>query len=241
MSEGRKTVLITGGSRGIGKALVERFKSNGWQVATCATSLENLQGSPADLTFACDVGSATSVKAGIAAVRERFTNIDVLINNAGLAGTSSFDPEADDSHWHRIVDVNLHGTYYMCKYALPLLRDNGRIINVASVLGLNSVPDQAAYCAAKHGVIGLTKSLASMLASRQITVNAICPGWVETDMARGRFEELDLTLASVNQSVPIGEITQPDEVAEMAVYLASPAAGKVTGQSLVIDAGSMLW
>lgn len=163
--------------------------------------------------------------------------IDVVINNAGLAGTNSLDASDDDAFWNQIIDVNLNGTYYISKYALPQMNDGGRIINVASVLALKGVPDQTAYCAAKHGVLGFTRSLAHALAPRRITVNVICPGWTRTDMAHGRMAELGMTEASLKGSVPLGRFIEPVEIAQMAAYLASDAASGVTGQSFTIDGG----
>ena len=135
------------------------------------------------------------------------------MNSAGLAGANTLD--GDDALWHAIISANLHGTYYCCKAALPLLPDgSGRIVNIASVLGLRGVPDQTAYCAAKHGVVGFTRALALALAPRGITVNAICPGWVDTDMARQRFAELGITAEAAAAGVPTGHIATPAEVAD---------------------------
>jgi NAD(P)-dependent dehydrogenase (short-subunit alcohol dehydrogenase family) len=170
----------------------------------------------------------------------RLGRLDALICNAGLAGSNSLDPDASDELWHRILDVNLHGTYHFCKHAAPHLPDRtGRIINVASVLALKGVPDQTAYCAAKHGVLGFTRALALALAPRGITVNAICPGWTRTEMARERMRELGLTEEALKAGVPLGRMIEPAEVAELALYLASPRAGGITGQALTLDGGAL--
>ena len=241
-SEKNKVALITGGSRGIGKALVERFKREGFSVITCATRIENLKDSPADLKLACKVENPVEVKAMIQTSITQFKKIDVLVNNAGLAGGNSLDPSESDELWHQIMDVNLHGTYYLCKYAAPYLSDHsGRIINISSVLGLKGVPDQTAYCAAKHGVIGFTKAFALHLAPRKITVNAVCPGWVKTDMAHGRMKELGLTEASLEKSVPLARMIEPSEIADFVYVLStSPASHMITGQALTIDGGALL-
>ncbi len=235
---GSKVALITGGSRGMGLAMVKRFQKDGYRVATCATSLENAQKSGADFAFACDVSKRDQVKAGIAAVIQALGRLDVLVNNAGLAGTNQLDPSDDDSFWEQIIDVNLNGSYYMAKYALPHLPDrSGRIIHIASVLALKGVPDQTAYCAAKHGVLGFTRALAHFTAPRGITVNVICPGWTRTDMAFQRFGELGMTEESLKSGVPLGRFIEPEEIAAAVAYLASDAASGITGQSLTIDGG----
>lgn len=236
--DGARVVFVTGASRGIGAALVDRFHAAGYRVAACARTLPT---SPhVDLALECDVKEVELVKRCIAAIVERFGRLDVVVNNAGLAGTNSLDPADDDAFWHDIVGVNLHGTYYVSKYALPHLPDgSGRIINISSVLGLKGVPDQTAYTAAKHGVVGFTRALAHYAAPRRITVNAICPGWTRTPMATGRMKDLGLDDAALAQSVPIGRILEPAEVAEFAFYLAGDAAAGITGQALVIDGGAL--
>ncbi len=221
----------------MGLAMVGHFKALGFKVAACATSLEGAKKGSPDFAFVCDVSNRDQVKAGVAATVKALGKIDVVINNAGLAGTNSLDVSDDDAFWNQIIDVNLNGTYYISKYALPHMNDGGRIINVASVLALKGVPDQTAYCAAKHGVLGFTRSLAHALASRRITVNVICPGWTRTDMAHGRMAELGMTEASLKRSVPLGRFIEPAEIAQMAAYLASEAASGVTGQSFTIDGG----
>jgi NAD(P)-dependent dehydrogenase (short-subunit alcohol dehydrogenase family) len=237
-----RVVLITGGSRGIGRALVEKFKDSGWSVATCGTSLEKLADSRADLKFQCDVRQSAEVSAGIKQVLNRFGQINVLINNAGLAGSNPLSPDNSDDLWQRILDVNLNGTYLMSKHVAPHLPDQtGRIINIASVLALKGVPDATAYCAAKHGVLGFTRAFAQTLAARKIPVNAICPGWTRTDMAIGRMSEIGITEKQLNDGVPFKRFVEPSEVADLAYFLAtSPASAMITGQAIVIDGGSLL-
>ena len=173
----------------------------------------------------------------MAALFAGLQRVDVLVNNAGLAGANAL--EGDDALWHAIIASNLHGTYHCCKAALPLLPDGtGRIVNIASVLGLRGVPDQTAYCAAKHGVVGFTRALALALAPRGITVNALCPGWVDTAMARQRFAELGITAEQAGQGVPTGRIATPEEVADAVAWLIRPEAGSITGHALPIDGGS---
>jgi NAD(P)-dependent dehydrogenase (short-subunit alcohol dehydrogenase family) len=231
-------VFVTGASRGIGASLVQRFHRGGFSVAACARS--PIESPHVDLALECDVKNADQVKRCVTSIIERFGRLDVVINNAGLAGTNSLDPADDDSFWHEVMGVNLHGTYYVCKQALPHLPDGrGRIVNISSVLGLKGVGDQTAYTTAKHGVIGFTRALAQFAAPRRITANAICPGWTRTAMAEGRMREIGLDEAALGRSVPLGRMLEPDEVAEFAFYLASESAGGITGQALVIDGGTL--
>jgi 3-oxoacyl-[acyl-carrier protein] reductase len=248
----KKTVFITGGTRGIGKAIVDKFKAENWNVATCGLSQKNLDHSAADLKMICDVGSAQEVKATLQSIVKKYGKIDVLINNAGLSGSNSLTPfsfsqtkegseENEDETWHRIIDTNLNGAYYVSKYGAPYLPDrSGRIINISSVLGLIGVPDASAYCAAKHGVIGLTRSFAQYLAPRKITVNSICPGWVRTDMGTERLAEIGLHENDLKTQVPLGRFIEPYEVADFVYFLASsPASSMITGKALTIDGGSL--
>ena len=235
-----RVAIVTGGSRGIGAVMVRMLKEAGYRVATCSRSLGSLEASPADHLFACDVSDVTQVKAGIEGTLQALGRIDAVINNAGLAGTNPMDPASDDELWHRILATNLDGPYYFSKYALPHLPDGaGRIVNVGSVLSLRGVPDQVAYSAAKHGVLGLTRALAHMAAPRRITVNCICPGWTRTEMAEGRMRALGLDEEALAASVPIGRFIEPEEVASLMLYLLSDVAAGGTGQALFIDGGSL--
>ncbi|MCF6274557.1 MAG: SDR family oxidoreductase [Robiginitomaculum sp.] len=132
----------------------------------------------------------------------------------------------------------MHGTYNVIQSALAHMPDNGRIINIASVLGLRGVPDQPAYCASKHAVVGLTRSLALRLAPRKITVNAVCPGWVKTDMSAKRAHELAVSTDALGHGVPLGRMALPEEVANLVHYIASDAARMITGQTLTLDGGA---
>ncbi len=223
--------VVTGGTRGIGRAVADRLAGEGWDVLTVARS--PVSGNPHRFV-ACDVADAGAVAAVFAPIRR----IDALINCAGIAGANRLDD--DDALWHAIISSNLHGTYHTCKAALPKLPDgSGRIVNVASVLGLRGVPDQTAYCAAKHGVVGFTRALALAVASRGITVNALCPGWVATEMAEQRYAELGINPEQAAAGVPTGRIATPEEIADAAVWLLRPESRGITGHALPIEGGGL--
>jgi NAD(P)-dependent dehydrogenase (short-subunit alcohol dehydrogenase family) len=225
-----KQAVVTGGTRGIGRAIADRLATEGWNVLILARrpteSPHRFQG--------CDVADANAVRAVFAGLHR----VDALVNCAGIAGVNRLD--GDDALWHAIIGSNLHGTYHCCKAALPLLPDGtGRVVNIASVLGLRGVPDQTAYCAAKHGVVGFTRALALSVAPRGITVNALCPGWVDTDMAEQRYAELAITAEQAAAEVPTGRIASVAEVADAVVWLLRPESRGITGHALPIDGGGL--
>jgi NAD(P)-dependent dehydrogenase (short-subunit alcohol dehydrogenase family) len=229
--------LVTGGTRGIGAAVAARLAAEGYDVVTVARR-QPAVGQAIGSFIACDVADAASVRAAFATVQARFGRLDALVTCAGIAGANTLD--GDDALWHTIVGSNLHGTYYCCKAAVPLLPDQtGRIVTVASVLGLRGVADQTAYCAAKHGVVGFTRSLALALAPRGIMVNAVCPGWVDTEMARQRYRELGITAAEAAAAVPTGRIASPEEVADAVAWLLRPGTRSISGHALPIEGGGL--
>ncbi|HET6184346.1 MAG TPA: SDR family NAD(P)-dependent oxidoreductase [Acetobacteraceae bacterium] len=230
----RRLALVTGGSRGIGRAIAARLAGEGWDVVAVARHAPDPL--PEDFAFrACDVSEPEAARAVIAGL----PRLDALIAAAGIAGAGPLDPSGDEL-WHRTIAGNLHATYYCCSAAVPRLPDRtGRIVTIASTLGLRGVPGQTAYCAAKHGVVGYTRALALALAPRGITVNAICPGWTDTDMAAQRFVELGISREQAAAGVPIGRIAAPEEIAALTSFLLSPEAASMTGLALPVDGGGL--
>ncbi len=176
---------------------------------------------------------------------DRFGTIDVLVNNAGLGGATHLDDlESEaDARWDAILATNLTAVFRVTRAASPHLSRGARVINLSSVLGRFGVPGYAAYCASKHGVIGLTRALALELAPRDITVNAICPGWVETEMARQgwlRFGSVEAGRDAAAKMAPLRRVLETEEIAGLAAYLASDDARSVTGQAIVADGGQVM-
>jgi NAD(P)-dependent dehydrogenase (short-subunit alcohol dehydrogenase family) len=214
-------------------------------VALCARSPIRDFPQERSLAVTMDVRDQKSVDAGIRRIVDRFGKIDVVVNNAGVSGVTPVDA-ADTSPWLDIIQTNVLGTYYVTRAAVPHVPNGGRIIMISSVLGKFGVPGYSAYCTAKTGLIGFTRSLALELAPRKITVNAICPGWTNTEMARAGMRDISASQGvSVEEfkkeamsRVPLGEMVEPEEVANLVAFLAAETGNKVTGQAVSICAGS---
>ncbi len=254
MLQGR-VAFVTGGGAGIGRGLALALADQGARVAVCGRRGELLEQTVTHIRerggdamgVVADVTQRGDVERVVTAVVNAWGRIDILVNNAGLSGRTPMD-DPDDARWLAILQVNLTGSYVCSKLVLPHMVDPayGRIINMSSVLGRFGVPGYAAYCTAKHGILGLTKAMALEVAHRGITVNAICPTWVDTDMARQGIEETAAVLgvstetfrARAMAAVPIQRMAEVGEIAALTVFLCQPDAAAMTGQALNVCGGA---
>ncbi|MCX7664255.1 MAG: 3-oxoacyl-ACP reductase FabG [Gemmataceae bacterium] len=242
-----KVALVTGSSRGIGAAILEQFARAG---ATCilhywddpngsnrADAVAHAQkcsalGSTVH-TYAADVRHTAEVNQLMAFIKEQVGGLDIVVNNAGILRDRTLRKMTEED-WDAVLDTNLDGVFRVCKASLDILRDQGRIVNIASIAGLFPFHGQANYAAAKAGVIALTKVLAKELARRKITVNAIAPGIVQTSMIGDIRPEM---VAEYEKQIPIGRIGHPNDIAHVVLFLASEETEYLTGQVIPVTGG----
>ena len=241
-----KVALVTGASRGLGKAIALALAQAGASVAAVARSEDALKETLEAIRaaggiaegYAADVASETSVDAAVEKITARFSRVDVLVNNAGVTRDGLLMRMKSDD-WDTVINTNLKGAFHFVRPVSRIMikQRAGRIINISSVIGLMGNAGQANYAASKAGLIGFTKSLAREFASRGITCNVVCPGFIETDMTKGLGEDLR---AKLLEKIPLGRLGQPDDVAGVVAFLASPAANYITGQILTVDGGMVM-
>ncbi|GIW89493.1 MAG: beta-ketoacyl-ACP reductase [Isosphaeraceae bacterium] len=238
-----QVALVTGASRGIGKAIAQQLATCGAAVACVARTVEGLQatlhairdaGGMAE-PFAGDVGQAADVARIVEAVDARWGGIHILVNNAGIT-RDALMLRMDDAAWNDVIQTNLNSAFYFMRAvgAVMIRQRYGRIINISSVSGLSGNPGQANYSASKAGLIGLTRTVAKELASRKITVNAVAPGFIGTDMTAALPDKIK---EKVKEWIPMGRMGQPEEIADLVTYLAGPGASYLTGQVIAVDGG----
>ena len=242
MSE--KISVVTGGSRGIGAAIAKKLASQGMTViinycgsedrALAVKSEIEAAGGQAE-AWRCDVSDCGQCERFVKAVMEKYGRIDVLVNNAGIT-RDGLMMRMTDEDFSRVIDTNLKGTFYMMRFVSRhmLKAKKGRIINMASVVGLMGNAGQVNYAASKAGVIGATKSAAKELASRGITVNAIAPGFIDTEMTGALSEKVQEQILT---QIPLGTFGKPEDIANCAAFLASDEAAYITGQVIQVDGG----
>jgi NAD(P)-dependent dehydrogenase (short-subunit alcohol dehydrogenase family) len=246
--------LVTGAGRGIGAAIAERLVAEGARVTLLGRKADVLEalatrlGERAQFVTA-DVSDAAQMRSAVEQASQHFGAIDILVNNAGQAQSAPLH-KADDALWSSMLAVNLTGTYNGIRAVLPsmLERNFGRIVNVASTAGLTGYPYVTAYCAAKHGVIGLTRALALEVASRNITVNAVCPGYTDTDIVRETISNIRAKTGRTEREAmdalvarnPQRRLIRSEEVANAVAWLCLAGSDSVTGQSIAVAGGEIM-
>lgn len=238
-----KTAFITGASRGIGRACAIALARAGVRVALAARDMVKLEETAAEVrklgaeahVVAIDMASQDSIKEAIACTARDFGRIDILVNNAGIT-RDGLALRMKPEDWDAVIRTNLTGAFFACQQVLQgMMKERwGRIINISSIVGESGNPGQANYAASKAGLIGLTKSLAQEIASRNITVNAVAPGFIETDMTAVLSEEQK---ANMLAQIPLKRFGQPEEIAAAVRFLASEEAGYITGHVLSVNGG----
>ena len=239
-----KVALVTGGSRGIGRAISLALAAEGAKVAVnysrsadkadeVVAQIKDQGGEAFSIGF--DVSDEEKAKEGVSAVVEKFGSLGILVNNAGIASDGLL-MRTKTSDWQRTIDVNLSSCFYLSKAAArPMMKSKyGRIINISSVIGEMGNAGQVAYAASKSGIFGLTKSIAKELGSRAITVNAITPGFIETDMTADMTEE---RVEAMTNQIPLGRLGSVTDISELVSFLSKPSAGYITGQVIGVNGG----
>jgi 3-hydroxybutyrate dehydrogenase len=254
-----RIALVTGGGRGIGRAIATALASEGAAVAVVARTEREVADVAQEMRdesgiqamhAVCDVSDRESVEIALADVRERLGPIDILVNNAGVAESAPLVKTSDEL-WQRHLNINLTGTFYFMRSVVPSMieRGWGRIINVASIAGKTGAPYISAYSASKHGVLGLTRAVALEVATKGVTVNAICPGYVDTDMTERAIENITSRTGKspvearslLEQMSPQQRLVTSKEVAALALLLASEEGRGINGQAINVDGGSVLF
>jgi 3-oxoacyl-[acyl-carrier protein] reductase len=242
-----KVALVTGGARGIGREIALGLASEGAHIAFTDIRLEGAADEVVNLIRAkgvkataiqSDVRNLAEAQNAIDSIVKEYKRIDILVNNAGIT-RDNLIMRMSEEEWDSVININLKGTFNFCKAACRQMlgQREGKIINIASIVGVIGNAGQANYSASKAGVIGLTKTLAKEFASRNIQVNAIAPGFIDTDMTQKLTPEQREILLS---AIPMKRIAKPEEIAKVVVFLASPAASYITGQVLNVDGGLVM-
>lgn len=239
-----QVALVTGGSRGIGRAIADRLASDGARVVVTSRSEDRAEAVAAELPgeghagMACDVADRTSVEALVDRIDAEVGPLDIVVNNAGVTEDNILVRLSEDA-WDTVVDTNLKGAFNVVRAVTRgmMKRRAGRIINITSVVGLTGNRGQVNYAASKAGLLGLTKSVAKELASRNILCNAVAPGFIETDMTA---ELTDEARSALQGQIALGRLGDPEDVAGVVAFLAGPDAAYMTGQVLVVDGGMVM-
>ncbi len=238
-----QTAIVTGASQGLGRAVALALGASGARVACIARSAEKLAETVEAITaaggqaeaFSCDVQQRESVDQVVEGVGDDWERLDILVNNAGIT-RDTLMPRMSDEEWDDVINTNLRGAFLFSRAASRFMMRQryGRIINMSSVSGIIGNAGQTNYSASKAGMIGMTRSLSKELAGRKVTVNAVAPGFIESDMTRALG---DTILGEVKKRIPAKRLGVPQDIAATVLFLASPAASYITGQCLVVDGG----
>ena len=234
-----KIAIVTGGSRGIGKGIAKKLLISGAKVALLGKSAELSNKTRIELEklgeiiyFSADIKKSSDIKSSIKKIVEKWNKIDILINNAGITHDKLAIRTSEDE-WSNVLDTNLKGTFNCTKSVLPYMIKNksGRIVSISSVVGIMGNPGQASYCASKAGIIGFTKSIAKEYGSKSITVNAVAPGLIETDMTK------DINTEKLSKSIILERSGTPEDISNLVCFLCTEDASYITGQVINVDGG----